>query len=80
MAQHHYSDHQGYTSDTSPSQEEEHFLEPELTAEGLQLHLATLGEKKRLWWRNAVINTLFILSWCVLVPYCLRIRGFDRCI
>ncbi|KAF8893920.1 triose-phosphate transporter family-domain-containing protein [Infundibulicybe gibba] len=26
-------------------------------------HIASVAEKKRLWWRNAVINTLFIASW-----------------
>jgi solute carrier family 35 protein C2 len=29
------------------------------------IHLASLVEKKRLWWRNAVINAFFISSWCV---------------
>ncbi|KDQ49376.1 hypothetical protein JAAARDRAFT_42940 [Jaapia argillacea MUCL 33604] len=29
----------------------------------LDVHLATLVEKRRLWWRNAFINTLFISSW-----------------
>lgn len=29
------------------------------------LHLASEAEKKRLWWRNAVINALFIAAWCV---------------
>jgi hypothetical protein len=29
------------------------------------LHLASLAEKKRLWWRNAIINTIFIASWYV---------------
>jgi hypothetical protein len=33
------------------------------------VHLASLAEKKRLWWRNALINTLFIASWCVLYPF-----------
>jgi solute carrier family 35 protein C2 len=28
------------------------------------LHLASIVEKKRLWWRNALINALFIGSWC----------------
>ncbi|KAJ7502848.1 triose-phosphate transporter family-domain-containing protein [Mycena galericulata] len=27
------------------------------------VHLATLAEKKRIWWRNAIVNTLFIASW-----------------
>ncbi|KAF8875814.1 triose-phosphate transporter family-domain-containing protein [Gymnopilus junonius] len=26
-------------------------------------HLASVAEKKRIWWRNAIINTLFIVSW-----------------
>lgn len=29
------------------------------------LHLASEAEKKRLWWRNAVINAIFIAAWCV---------------
>jgi solute carrier family 35 protein C2 len=35
------------------------------------IHLASLVEKKRLWWRNAVINTIFISSWCVILTACL---------
>lgn len=31
------------------------------------VHLATLEEKKRRWWRNALINLLCIGSWYVLV-------------
>lgn len=27
------------------------------------VHYATEAEKKRLWWREAVINALFIASW-----------------
>ncbi|CDO69259.1 hypothetical protein BN946_scf185042.g161 [Trametes cinnabarina] len=27
------------------------------------VHLASMAEKKRLWWRNALINALFIASW-----------------
>ena len=27
------------------------------------IHFASIVEKKRLWWRNAIINTLFIASW-----------------
>ncbi len=27
------------------------------------IHLASLAEKKRLWRKNAIINTLFIASW-----------------
>ncbi|KDR75307.1 hypothetical protein GALMADRAFT_249326 [Galerina marginata CBS 339.88] len=29
------------------------------------VHLASIAEKKRLWWRNAVINALFIASWFI---------------
>lgn len=32
---------------------------------GSSVHLATLKEKKRRWWRNALINIAFISSWCV---------------
>jgi len=32
-----------------------------------QVHLASLAEKKRLWWRNALITGLFIASWCVFI-------------
>ncbi len=32
------------------------------------VHLATLAEKKRLWWRTAVINVVFIASWYVVCP------------
>jgi hypothetical protein len=33
--------------------------------EGLQdVHFATIEEKKRIWFRDALINTLFIASWC----------------
>ncbi|KAF9047363.1 triose-phosphate transporter family-domain-containing protein [Panaeolus papilionaceus] len=27
------------------------------------VHLASVAEKRHLWWRNAIINTLFIASW-----------------
>lgn len=26
-------------------------------------HLATVDEKKRLWWKNTVINSFFIAAW-----------------
>jgi solute carrier family 35, member C2 len=29
------------------------------------VHIASTLEKKRLWWRNAIINLLFIAAWCV---------------
>ena len=29
------------------------------------VHIATVEEKKRRWWRNAFINTAFIASWSV---------------
>jgi hypothetical protein len=28
-------------------------------------HLPSLAEKKRLWWRNATVNTLFVGAWYV---------------
>ncbi len=30
------------------------------------IHLATLKEKRRLWWKNALIDALFICSWYVI--------------
>ena len=34
------------------------------STEALQgVHLATRAEKKRIWWRTAIINAIFILSW-----------------
>lgn len=33
-----------------------------------QVHIASEAEKRRLWWRNAFINALFIASWCVSTP------------
>lgn len=30
-----------------------------------QIHLASTIEKKRLWWRHAAVNALFIASWYV---------------
>ena len=30
-----------------------------------EIHLASVEEKKRRWWRNALINVAFIGSWCV---------------
>ncbi len=32
---------------------------------GAAVHLATVEEKKRRWWRNALINIAFISSWYV---------------
>jgi hypothetical protein len=36
---------------------------------GGDVHLATVAEKKRLWWRTILINTLFVGSWCVQAFY-----------
>lgn len=33
-----------------------------LESEG-DVHIATRAEKKRLWWKNALVNTFFILTW-----------------
>lgn len=35
--------------------------EPSHDTQGV--HYATEAEKKRLWWKNAVVNSLFIASW-----------------
>ncbi|KAI0033450.1 triose-phosphate transporter family-domain-containing protein [Vararia minispora EC-137] len=40
-------------------------LEAELLSVDLDVHLASVAEKKRLWWRNATINGGFIGSWHV---------------
>jgi solute carrier family 35, member C2 len=47
----------------SPTSQTRYFHEPDdmFTREGI--HLASIAEKKRLWWKNATINTLFIGSW-----------------
>lgn len=37
----------------------------DLYDDGTDIHLATVEEKKRLWWKNAFINALFIASWYV---------------
>ncbi|TFK44489.1 triose-phosphate transporter family-domain-containing protein [Crucibulum laeve] len=39
------------------------YEEDGVTPDTANVHLASLDEKKRLWWRNATINTLFIASW-----------------
>jgi hypothetical protein len=31
------------------------------------VHFATIEEKKRLWFRDALINALFMASWCVRI-------------
>jgi hypothetical protein len=31
------------------------------------VHFATIEEKKRLWFRDALTNALFIASWCVWI-------------
>lgn len=43
--------------------------EPLLGADGQthqRIHLATLKEKRRLWWKKAFIDALFICSWYVI--------------
>lgn len=52
--------------DTTPRDDTPHqypSLDHHITEEDEQIHLASLAEKKRLWWRNAVINACFIASW-----------------
>ncbi|KAG7090947.1 hypothetical protein E1B28_010017 [Marasmius oreades] len=36
---------------------------PEYTLLGDDVHVASVEEKKRLWWRNALVNVLFIFAW-----------------
>jgi len=51
----------------TPADEDSESYDPTLDNEPLPytptIHYATEAEKKRLWWRNAVINALFIASW-----------------
>ncbi|KAI0790716.1 triose-phosphate transporter family-domain-containing protein [Abortiporus biennis] len=47
-----------------PSYEEVRTTAPiEELEDDYEIHLASLVEKKRLWWRNALINSMFIASW-----------------
>lgn len=40
------------------------------------VHFATIEEKKRLWLRDALINTLFIASWYVkCIPTAIRLES-----
>src|SRR6266540_89182 len=55
---------------------EESFVQPYDDLDGTGIHLASLAEKKRLWWRNAFINTIFIASWCVLLLRIQSEKGF----
>ena len=34
----------------------------------IDLDKSTVEQRKRLWWRNAVINLAFIASWCANTP------------
>ena len=43
------------------------------------IHLASLAEKKRLWWRNAIVNMVFIASWCVGIMFSTRVSHIVRC-
>lgn len=51
---------------TSADEDSESY-DPTLNNEPLHdtraVHYATDAEKKRLWWKNAVVNALFIASW-----------------
>jgi hypothetical protein len=60
---------------TSLDQDADDTLRP-LSARSEGLHLASLAEKKRLWWRNAIINLLFIASWCAC-PLSTKMINFD---
>ncbi|KAJ7782831.1 TPT-domain-containing protein [Mycena metata] len=56
------NDHE-YSLDESLAGGAQHFDDEEMHPGDPPVHLATLAEKKRLWWRNALINLLFIASW-----------------
>lgn len=56
--------HEGYTlEDAINRQSLDHANSGGEGDEHDHIHLASLAEKKRLWWRNAVINAVFIASW-----------------
>ena len=40
---------------------------PDIDLVNGQVHFASLEEKKRIWWRNAIVNGLFISAWYDLV-------------
>jgi solute carrier family 35 protein C2 len=45
------------------------------------VQLATLAQKKRLWWRNAIVNAIFIASWCAwkaILSFADRLIGSHR--
>jgi hypothetical protein len=44
-----------------------------------RFRVASLAERKRLWWRNGIINGAFIASWCVFAPVSdVHILMFER--
>lgn len=45
--------------------------------EAYSIHLASVAEKKRLWWRNAFINAFFIACWYVKFPTLSRVALID---
>ena len=55
------------SSYTSINQRESFEYEDDIPLRQLEhdegVHWASVAEKKRLWWRNAVISALFIVSW-----------------
>ncbi|KAJ6593632.1 triose-phosphate transporter family-domain-containing protein [Mycena capillaripes] len=63
MTEAHLDDTQ-YSLDESLAGRSRHFDDAEMHSPDLEpVQLATLAQKKRLWWRNAIVNTLFIASW-----------------
>jgi hypothetical protein len=56
--------HDDYNADT-PSHQIYNDGESHVTNFGEEVSFATVEEKKRKWWRNALVNLAFIASWCV---------------
>jgi hypothetical protein len=43
--------------------------------DGSNVHIASLAEKQRIWWRTAIINACFIASWYVDVTVRLLVQS-----
>ena len=58
--------HEEYTLVDGPRSSYEELMHGDGDGDG-GVHIASVAEKKRLWWRNATINAMFIAAWCVYI-------------
>jgi solute carrier family 35, member C2 len=60
-----YGDEREYEVPSALEDEAPMLVPDSATLEGgfTTAHLASLDEKKRLWWRSAIVNSIFILCW-----------------